>query len=161
MLALEIPPIFRRNQSTTPLFSFPPWFRSLAHVNNHLFELPCMHRSLQFLGTKYTLGRIDVPTLLQASGYEDLRFVEELVLGDWTPEPPQCLRRFAVEISAGVDRAGGGGEGGLSERCVAVIIAARIHVSLSLRSRRMICQVACMRYPGIHRRRLESASGIR
>lgn len=109
-----------------------------------------MHRSLQFLGTVYTLGRIDVPALLQASGYDNLRFVEELVVGDWTPEPPQCLRRFAVEISTGVGEAGGGGEGGLSERCVesidVTVITATVHVSLSLRSRRMIHQFVCWCY---------------
>lgn len=75
-------------------------------------------RSLQLLGTTYSLGRTDVPALLQASGYKDLRFVEEVVLGEWTPDPPQCVRRFVMDIVSGVEAAGGGREEGLSERCV-------------------------------------------
>lgn len=72
---------------------------------------------MQLLGSTYSLGRTDVPALLEAAGYGDLGFVEQLVIGDWTPEPPQCLRRFAVDILSGVDAAGGDGEGDLSERC--------------------------------------------
>ncbi|CAM9113857.1 unnamed protein product [Scytosiphon promiscuus] len=76
-------------------------------------------RSMQLLGTTYSLRRTDVPSLLNLAGYDkedSLAFVEQLVLGDWTPDPPQCLRRFSTEIIDGVNAAGGGGAGGLSER---------------------------------------------
>ena len=74
---------------------------------------------MELLGTKYSLQRTDVPALLKMVGYDDnLAFVEHLILGDWTPEPPQCLRRFSTEIIESVDAAGGGGAGGLSERCL-------------------------------------------
>lgn len=72
---------------------------------------------MELLGTKYSLQRTDVPALLKMVGYDDnLAFVEHLILGDWTPEPPQCLRRFSTEIIESVDAAGGGGAGRLSER---------------------------------------------
>lgn len=73
---------------------------------------------MELLGATYSLGRTDVPSLLEMTGYDDLAFVEQLVLGAWTPEPPQCLRRFSSEIIANVDAAGGGVEGGLSARYV-------------------------------------------
>lgn len=73
-------------------------------------------RSTQLLGTTYSLDRTHVPDILEAAGYSDLAFVEKLILGKWTPEPPQCLRRFSVDIILNVDAAGGGGEAGLSER---------------------------------------------
>lgn len=91
----------------------PPLDRNL---NRHY--APQNIRSLQFLGTTYSLGRTDVPALLQASGYKDLRFVEELVLGEWTSEPPQYLRRFVMNIVSGVEEAAGGRDNSLSERCV-------------------------------------------
>lgn len=59
---------------------------------------------------------MDVPDILEAVGYTDLRFVEELVLGEWTPEPPQCLRRHTVTILAGVTAAWAGEDHGLLER---------------------------------------------
>lgn len=75
-------------------------------------------RSIELLKTTYSLGRTDVPSLLDMAGYDNLAFVEDLVLGTWTPDPPQCLRRVLVDIIKNADAAGGGGEGGLSERCV-------------------------------------------
>ncbi|CAM9404457.1 unnamed protein product [Ectocarpus fasciculatus] len=77
-------------------------------------------RSMELLGTKYSLTRMDVPALLNLAGYDgNLAFVEELVLGDWTPEPPQCLRRFSTEIIKNVEAASAGGAGGLWESPIA------------------------------------------
>ena len=75
---------------------------------------------MELLGTVYSLNRTDVPSILELTGYDNLSLVEELILGDWTPEPPQCLRRFSFNILRSVDEAGGGGEGGLSERYIFV-----------------------------------------
>ncbi|CAM9675910.1 unnamed protein product [Chrysoparadoxa australica] len=52
----------------------------------------------ELLGITYSLSRNDVPLVLEKSGYDDLKFVEELVCGLWAPEPAQCLRRYRATI---------------------------------------------------------------
>lgn len=59
-------------------------------------------RTATLLGKTYSLGRSDVPDILAATGYSNLDFVEQLVMGDWTSEDPQCLRSRTASIFAGV-----------------------------------------------------------
>lgn len=74
------------------------------------------YRTATLLGKTYSLGRPDVPDILAATGYSDLDFVEQLVMGDWTSQSPECLRSRTASILAGVTTVGGHRATALLER---------------------------------------------
>lgn len=74
---------------------------------------------MELLGKTYALSRTDVPSILDMAGYSEgnLPLVEQLILGPWTPEFPQCLRKQCADIVRNIEAAGGGGgEDSLSAR---------------------------------------------